>query len=340
LARFQEITGYTGTPATDYGPWNDFRRREVTELVRRAQVEVATADNPRQPLLHTAALITWGNAPSDFQSTSAWARFQNWRLWMEEGFLDAGIPMTYYDYDTYPSWYENWVDQELLWRYDRQIFVGPGIYLNDFADSVYEITYAQDAGADGICTYSYAVTSDSGSDWSWYPHAASTVFSEPASTPAMPWRDPATATRGAVYGRVTDGTTGAPIDDATIEVAGFPLAQTDGNGFFVVTELLAGPEGTALPLSASYPGYPEVVRPWVLVERAGYTEANLALGAWLPGDYDVDGDVDFDDFTNLAPAMTGPDNGPPPAGADLFDFDEDDDVDLIDFAGFQTSFGG
>ena len=130
--------------------------------MRRAQVEVATIDNPRQPLRHTDALITWGDAPSDFQATGAWGLFQNWREWLEEGHLDAGIPMTYYDYDVYPSWYRNWVDQEMLWRYDRHIFVGPGIYLNSFANSLIEIEYAQNAGANGICTYSYAGTSGSG----------------------------------------------------------------------------------------------------------------------------------------------------------------------------------
>lgn len=339
LARFCEITGYGGTPDIYYEPWNDFRRREVTEVVRRAQVEMATIDaNPRQPLRHTAALITWGNAPSDFEDTNSWELFQNWRLWMEEGYLDAGIPMTYYDYDVYPSWYRNWVTQELLWRYDRHLFVGPGIYLNSFANSVTEIEYAQNAGADGICTYSYASTSGS-RDWDWYPYVGKTAFSEPVPTPAMTWRDPNTATRGYVYGRVTDGSTGEPIDDATIEVNGFAVVQTDGNGFYVITQLAAAPTGTAIPLTATDADYAEDAhRPAVLIERAGYTEANFALGTWLPGDYDVDGDVDLDDFIRFEPALTGPDHGPPPAGCDLFDFDTDNDVDLHDFATFQDSF--
>jgi uncharacterized lipoprotein YddW (UPF0748 family) len=346
LARFQEITGYSGTPPIDYAQWNDFRRREITEVVRRAQAEMATIrSNPRQPLRHSAALITWGNAPSDFENTSAWGLFQNWREWMEEGYLDAGIPMTYYDYDVYPSWYRNWVDQEMLWRYDRHMIVGPGIYLNSFANSVIEIEYAQNAGpgnigADGICTYSYASTSGS-RDWNWYPYVAGTAFAQPAAPPPMTWRDPEAATEGYVYGRVTDGATGEPIDDATIELNGFPIVQTDGNGFYVITRLSADPGGTAVPLSASDTDYPEDAhRPAVLVERAGYTEANFALGIWLPGDYDVDGDVDFDDFAHFAPGITGPDSGPPPAGCDLFDFDADNDVDLADFGVFQESFGG
>ena len=340
LERFKAITGYAGTPAIDYEPWNDFRRQGITEVVRRAQVVTATGDNPRQPLRHSAALITWGDAPTSFEDTSSWARFQNWRLWMDEGYLDAGVPMTYYDYDSYPSWYRHWVDRALTWRYDRHIFTGPGVYLNDFADSVTEIAYAQDAGTNGICTYSYAQTSESGADWSWYTDVAPLVFPEPAPTPTMTWRDPATTTEGYVYGRVTDGLTGAPIDDATIKINGFILAQTDGNGFYVVTHVSAGPAGTQRPMAASYAGYAEVLRPAVLIQRAGYTEANFALGAWLAGDYDVDGDVDWRDFGRVVPAVTGPDNGPPPAGGDVFDFDLDDDLDLEDLAVFQASFSG
>ncbi|MBU0640537.1 MAG: family 10 glycosylhydrolase [Planctomycetes bacterium] len=340
LERFQTITGYSGTPATDYEPWSDFRRRGVTEVVRRTQTEVASnTSNPRQPLRFSAALITWGDAPSNFENTSAWARFQNWREWMEEGYLDTAIPMTYYDYDTYPSWYRNWVNQEMLWRYDRHMVVGPGIYLNDFADSAYEIQYAQNADADGICTYSYAATCDGGADWSWYTYTAATVFPEPVPTPPMSWRNPATTTEGNIYGRVTDGATGAPIDDATVKVNGFPLVQTDGNGCFLITQLSVAAEGSQAPVSASFPGYSDALRPAVLIERAGYTEANFALGTWLPGDYDVDADVDFDDFSIFVPSLTGPDNGPPPAGGDLFDFDLDNDVDLADFSVFQEAFG-
>ncbi|MCK4341214.1 MAG: hypothetical protein KAY37_05760 [Phycisphaerae bacterium] len=73
----------------------------------------------------------------------------------------------------------------------------------------------------------------------------------------------------------------------------------------------------------------------------------------LPGDWDEDGDVDLDDFAQLAPCMTGP--GIPVApGCEVFDFGPDGDliipgcpvldclpdgdVDLDDFAVFQQVF--
>lgn len=339
LERFKRITGYVGTPPTDNGSWDDFRRREVTELVRRAQVEVATAENPRQPLRHTAALLTWGSAPSVFSFTSAWARFQNWKYWMEEGFLDAGIPMTYFDETQHPTYYRDWVDQTIAWSYQRHLFTGQGTYLNTLANSNAQIAYAQAAGADGIVTFSYDATSSAGTDWSWYPYIGGNAFSDSVTLPTMPWRDPATATQGVIYGRVADGATGEPVDDATVFLNGFPACDTDGNGFFVITQLSAGVNGSWGELTASATGYTPVVRPEVMVERAGYTEANLGFGAWLFGDYDVDGDVDAEDWARFEAMFTGPDLGPPPAGGDIFDVDLDSDVDLRDFSMMQITFG-
>ena len=56
----------------------------------------------------------------------------------------------------------------------------------------------------------------------------------------------------------------------------------------------------------------------------------------LPGDADNDHDVDLDDYGEFAECMTGPDAGPPATGCDLFDFDLDNDVDLVDCREFEA----
>jgi len=342
LRRFQNITGYVGVPGPNEPSWNDFRRRTITEFVRRAMFEVPTCVNPRQPLRHTAALVTWYPANTDFHETNPYKVFCDWEFWQDMGYLDATVPMSYFDENSYPTTYREWVDNSVMWanNYNRHTFIGPGIYMNTFADSRTQLLYARNAGADGICTYSYASTNDGGETWSsWYPYVAANVFTEPVPTPTMTWRDPETATDGTVYGRVTDGATGTPIDNATIKINGVASVATDGNGYYILTKLTAAADGTLVPLSAVANGYTEVARPAVLVERAGFTEANFALGTWLAGDYDVDGDVDWDDFLRIEPSIVGPDNGPPPAGGDVFDFNADLDVDLADFTLFQQSFG-
>jgi len=63
----------------------------------------------------------------------------------------------------------------------------------------------------------------------------------------------------------------------------------------------------------------------------------------LPGDLDLDGDVDLDDFSLFAGCMGGPQAGTPPPACDpdIFtrgDLDEDEDMDLEDFAAFQDAF--
>ncbi len=253
LARFKAITGSGGTPPPSGEPsWNDFRRRGITELIRRTQVEIESIANPRQPLRHSAALITWGNAPTSFTSTNAYILFQNWEEWQRLGFLDMAIPMTYYDEDSYPTWYRNWVDQEMVWRYDRHMVVGPAIYLNEFVDSATQMLYARSAGADGLCTYAYALTrSGANYDWTWYPYVAANVFTTTASLPGMAWRSPYTATEGRVWGQVTDSFTGEPIDNATVEVGALGTVNTDGNGYYVMTLVPASGSGTNYSVTAS-----------------------------------------------------------------------------------------
>lgn len=281
LARFKRLTGYTGTPpATGYTPWDDFRRRTITEIIRRVRAELADLSTTK-PLRHSASLITWGSAPSTFSGSSAWARFQNWEEWMRLGFLDTGIPMTYYDYSVNASMYTSWVNKEMAWRYQRQMVVGPGIYLNTFADSLAELNYARSAGADGVSTYSYWATKKSSSnDWTWYDYVAANFFTAPAGIPGMPWRDPATATEGTLWGRVINPSTSLPIDDATVQVGSLNPVKTDANGYYVVTMIPATAAGTSYSITASAAAYGPVTHNGVVVTA---------------------GEIRRDDFSNAGP---------------------------------------
>jgi len=63
-----------------------------------------------------------------------------------------------------------------------------------------------------------------------------------------------------------------------------------------------------------------------------------------PGDIDLDGDVDIEDFGLFAGSMAGPDQSEPPPDVDpahfaKADHDSDSDVDLANFADFQRRFG-
>jgi hypothetical protein len=68
----------------------------------------------------------------------------------------------------------------------------------------------------------------------------------------------------------------------------------------------------------------------------------------VPGDFDGDGDVDSDDYVNYDDCSAGPDASPAPVIPDAtesdclnaFDQDDDNDIDLQDFAAFQLGFTG
>ena len=96
LARFQRATGRTDTPAPGDEAWMDWRRDQVTNLVRRVSIE-ARAINPRIKI--SAALIPWGQPPSnekDFEDAAPMQRiFQDWHQWLKDGWLDLGLPMNY-----------------------------------------------------------------------------------------------------------------------------------------------------------------------------------------------------------------------------------------------------
>ena len=57
----------------------------------------------------------------------------------------------------------------------------------------------------------------------------------------------------------------------------------------------------------------------------------------LPADFDLDGDVDDENYVTFFDCVTGPMNGPLTKGCDLADLDDDVDVDLEDFRLFLCS---
>lgn len=69
----------------------------------------------------------------------------------------------------------------------------------------------------------------------------------------------------------------------------------------------------------------------------------MTAGFWFPvvaGDCNADGTVNLVDYESFLACITGPDGGLVSPDCACFDFTDDDDVDLIDFAIFQVSFAG
>lgn len=265
LARFRALTGRSDVPVPGSdAEWDNFRRRTIDELVRRSRAEIAAVtSNPAQPISLTAAVVEWGTPTTIFKNTYGYRNvFQDWEKWMRLGWLDGACPMNY-QAEHIPSQsdlYRAWVDVSMGWRHQRHMYIGQCLYLNAMPNSIIQMLYAFDQGADGTINFAYSKTADNNldgsfeADWTWYPYIAQNLYVDRAPVPAMPWRT-ASAGEGTLWGRITDGITGHPVENATVAVTGQSPVQTDGNGYFVATLIPADAAGTGYSVTAEHPGY-------------------------------------------------------------------------------------
>src|SRR5207245_2814786 len=218
LGRYRSNTGYIGTPSATDATYGNYRRRFKNELIARCQAEIQSIKtNPRQPLRHTAAVMAYGGPPStcDFSSSSAYIYYSAWATMLQNGWLDGAIPMNYKANTNNGSLYTAWCDRAYAcWQYNRHIYMGLGAYLHTRANTITQLQYAFSGesggnGFNGAVTYSYGVpyatSYDSGD---WWSDVAANLYTNMATVPPMPWRNPATATEGLVWGRVKDANTG------------------------------------------------------------------------------------------------------------------------------------
>jgi uncharacterized lipoprotein YddW (UPF0748 family) len=254
LARYRINTGAVGTPSNTDTAWANYRRRYKNELMARVQAEMQSIKtNPRQPLRHTTAALAYSPVPTNctFVGSVPYTYFCDWASMLQNGWVDAVIPQTYSS-----STFNTWADRSVsCWQYNRQIFPGIGAYLNTDATIANMINYTRSLGLKGNAIYSYAVANNSSPyNGDWWAYAAANVYTNVVSTPPMPWRSPATATEGIVWGRVKDNNTGLYVDDATVAVTGGPTVKTDGNGYYIATLVPATAGGTAHSVTASKVG--------------------------------------------------------------------------------------
>jgi hypothetical protein len=262
VARYNQRSGAAGRPGRDDPRWQQWRRDQVTGLVRRIYLD-CLAVRPRVKV--TAATIGWGSGPVDertWRTTSAYRNvFQDWLGWLHDGIVDVVMPM-HYDNERDPT-QKAWFDQWLAWvrerKGKRQVAAGVGLFLNTPADGLAQIRRALEpsaAGArlDGVALYSYAVTNEParGTETPTMPNAeflralagpsalhgdAPPPFGERAVPPAMPWKvDPGAHVRGTAL------LTGAAADGAIVRYEGPDRgeAAVDGNGFWGVVDLKPG----------------------------------------------------------------------------------------------------
>ncbi len=238
VERFQRANGITvgsPPPATNNPQWNQWRRDQVTNVVRRVYLE-ALAVKPQ--LKVSAALIAFGGIANTNDATwnsaeAFWRVYQDWRAWTQEGILDLTIPMVYKAEHTpaqvtqYSQW-DAWLRTHL---YDRAGLIGQGASVNAIEGTLRQtrrtLTPAGGTPLSGIIFFSMATSNIAVTN---NPFA----LPAPVTTPARPFAEFAS---GLTTGKSVNGATlyepagQTPIfaDPANIPTFSWKLAPSKGH---------------------------------------------------------------------------------------------------------------
>jgi len=148
VERFKEKYGADplapSLPAGMAQQWDDWRRDQITDFVRRAGQAVRAGGKNRK---FSAAVVCWADR-------AYLSSFQDWRRWLAEGIVDAACPMNY-SVDNRLARYVTATAQ--AFRGGREIVIGLGAYmLNGREEALYQqIDDCLKAGTDGIAFFSY-----------------------------------------------------------------------------------------------------------------------------------------------------------------------------------------
>ena len=269
VARFRAETGRTDTPSNTDTQWTQWRRDQVTGIVRRIYLET-TALKPH--IRVSADVITYGYGPQttgSWENTRAYAeQLQDWRGWLREGIVDTAMLMNY-KRDALANqhqMYDEWNDFAKDNQYRRSVVIGTALYLNDIASSVSQVRRALAPSGSGNTAigwvgYSYR-TPDAMTDAgtrsgaagraelikaltqpSQYDSVAPAIFADAPTVPGMTWksqpifghlRGTAVATNGTLLTgtalHLVEPTSGAVLRTTT----------SDGSGWFGFVDLPIG----------------------------------------------------------------------------------------------------
>ncbi len=279
LARFQAATGRTDKPTPDDPQWSDWRRAQITNIVRRVYLETYAL---KRDVRISADTITYEYGPQN-PKWGSWENarpyrevLQDWRAWMDEGILDLNIPMNYKRehcvadgpgcFGNQELMYEEWNDYAKNHAYGRQVAIGSALYLNTIANSVVQVREALEPSTAGSPShgwvgYSYRTPDDltntgqrSGdlsraeltralTQPSEYDDMTPPVFADAAAVPEMHWKTQPVA--GHLNGTVRDAA-GRPFDQVAVHLvdpetdAVLRTQLSDGSGRFGFVDVAPG----------------------------------------------------------------------------------------------------
>ncbi|MBZ2196188.1 family 10 glycosylhydrolase [Occultella gossypii] len=245
LARFAAETGRTDRPAVTDEEFSQWRRDQVSALVRKIYVAMYGSD-PSDRLSING--ITYAFGPVSYggwENTRPYTNvLQDWVSWLDEGIIDTITAMNYKRnwMPAQAQMFTEWNDALIASRADRHVVNGPALYLNELPDIVAQAEETVAAGFDGWSGYSYAnfsatATASSNPAVKDAEREAVTAalragpLADDVVVPEMEWKTQPTA--GVLEGTVTLRT-GVVADQVDVQVQ--PLGRTPGESFTVTTD--------------------------------------------------------------------------------------------------------
>ncbi|MEW6422129.1 MAG: family 10 glycosylhydrolase [Deinococcota bacterium] len=251
LARYRAETGAKGTPAPDDTRWQDWKRAQVTLLVRRIALEVKAV---RPTAWVTAATITYGPppAPGDlaaFRKTRTYQDvLQDWPTWMREGLLDLNVLMNYKRdaVGDQGEWLDGWNAFAASVRGRAEVAGGTALYLNPPAVTASQANRTVGAGL-GWVGYSYRTPTldvyGTRQTTAQGLTAVRAVLTAPGSVLAKPvsWTTQPPNIRGLMGRIVGTPTPGSRTVEAVRDGQVIARTITDGGGYYGFLNLSPGP---------------------------------------------------------------------------------------------------
>lgn len=237
LERFRERTGFEGTPEPEDPLWLAWRRRQVSDIVRRVTGEVMEV-NP--DCVVSAATLNWSLEmdPAQWFNSKPYVKAQqDWPMFMEAGYLDMNVLMNYGNMQEQTLRYGDWTDLAIRHRGDRHAIIGPALGSNSVEGGFDLIREAMEKGADGINIWSWGAFSRRDMDKDEYMRRFNTeLFPTKVDVPVRPWKE--NPTYGTIIGQITKS--GEWADGVIVTVDGVETTLADGTGFYAFFKLKPG----------------------------------------------------------------------------------------------------
>jgi uncharacterized lipoprotein YddW (UPF0748 family) len=247
---------YRRLPHAKDAQWNDWRREQVTNFVRRLALGAKAI---RPSITISAALIAWGSGPGSsggFTNTDSYrVAFQDWESWLREGIIDLASPMLY-KREHAPAerkQFDDWLQFVVTTAHanGRAAVPGIGAYLNSIEGTLRQARRTRQANADGILFFAMGDTKP----WSILANSTNNaVTKNPYAlpvpgvfTPKRPNEEffAALRTSTATDGRTAFERLAQPLFGATSppprkpeETNGAVMGHVDGDGMLVTIESL------------------------------------------------------------------------------------------------------